>query len=102
INTTVSSSLGSIQKAVAAAPPQKYSPSEPGRRVLATLTLTPQPSEKPTPAYADSLNIPGSAISATSLPSGRKLRLNSATVLGLRICTPSSAPPFSIMQQKRK
>src|SRR3954463_11400026 len=47
MNTTVNFSFGSIQKAVAAAPPQKYSPSEPGSRVLATLTLTPQPSEKP-------------------------------------------------------
>ena len=37
-------------KAVAAAPPQKYSPSDPGSRVFTTSMLTPQPSEKPTPA----------------------------------------------------
>ena len=50
MNTTVVSSFGSIQNAVAAAPPQKYSPSVPGSLVLATLMLTPQPMEKPTPA----------------------------------------------------
>ena len=42
--------VGSIQKAVEAKlRPRKYSPSVPGRRVLATSVFTPQPSEKPIP-----------------------------------------------------
>jgi hypothetical protein len=49
MNTTARSSFGSIQKAVEAAPPQKYSPRLPGRRVLATSMLTPQPIENPIP-----------------------------------------------------
>jgi fibronectin-binding autotransporter adhesin len=49
MNTTASSSFGSIQKAVEAAPPQWNSPTVPGSLVLATSMLTPQPMEKPTP-----------------------------------------------------
>ena len=55
MNTTASSSFGSIQKAVDAAPPQKYSPSVPGRRVLATSMFTPQPIENPMPYYERSI-----------------------------------------------
>ena len=45
----ISSSAGSIQNDVVAAPPQAYSPALPGIRVLAGSIVTEKPNPKPIP-----------------------------------------------------
>ena len=63
-------------------------------------SVTAKPSPKPTPAFSSSLNSP-TLCCVRSPPPGRWLATISSNVLGLMNCTPSKAPPFSRILQKR-
>ena len=100
MNTMWSRSTGSMKNAVEYIPPQKYSPALPGTSVRAGSSVIAKPRPKPVPALPASLNS-DCETAARSAPPGSWLRVIRASVLGLTIRTPSSAPwPISIRQNR--